>query len=179
MSETRTTGPANSGNAETNPPPDSGFNLTTTDNVTLEGDGSDVSPVQIKAVQTDASLTGSGTVADPLAVASAPPTAPTVEHVDGVGPVAADPTLDVTFASYNGPLPEGPLNCVISLADGVVDGFVKAIACPAVANVTYKITPTNPLGFATLDSTDSGPLGATLVWDDTAGGWRVLSKEAP
>lgn len=63
-----------------------------TDGVTLQGDGSVATPVQILAVQTDATLTGAGTVGSPLhAVATAPTFAapPDIGPNEGVAGVAA------------------------------------------------------------------------------------------
>lgn len=45
----------------------------TTDGVTIQGNGASSSPVAIKAVQTDATLTGAGTVASPLSAAQQMP----------------------------------------------------------------------------------------------------------
>lgn len=72
--DTNSDGPAGTGNAETNPPPDStGVFGVATDGVTLQGNGTASNEIEIKAVQHDGSMSGKGTVADPLSVASATP----------------------------------------------------------------------------------------------------------
>lgn len=79
-----------------------------TDGVTVQGDGSLATPIALKAVQHDATLAGSGTVADPLRVAGAA-SADHIDLVDGAAvPVAPAgvtrirSVAGVLQVSYNG-----------------------------------------------------------------------------
>lgn len=53
-----------------NPGSGGGGGTVTTDGVTIQGNGSGGSPIALKQVETDATLTGAGTIASPLSVVS-------------------------------------------------------------------------------------------------------------
>lgn len=67
----------------------------TTDGVTIQGIGSSGSPIALKAVQTDATLTGNGTVASPLHVASGGSSTLSAAYLLGL---AGTPAVDNTFS---------------------------------------------------------------------------------
>lgn len=148
-----------------------GLTSVVTDGVTVQGAGTTLSPIAIKAVQHDGTLTGDGTVASPLSVPAGPPATVVTDGVsiagDGSGgsPVRL---LDVAASGMTGTgAPGNPLVCQTATGPG-------GIADTATASL-ITVTTVDP-GNIAIQAQNIGAVGGqgnVAVTADGAGGSAV------
>jgi hypothetical protein len=116
-----------------------GSGTVQTDGVTIQGDGSAGNKIAIKAVQTDATLSGAGTVASKLAVA--PLTAYTTTHAASNALAATANTLAISAITITYPITFSKLSFDLFTADAAHNadfGFYNAAGI-LIANIGAQV----------------------------------------
>jgi hypothetical protein len=148
-----------------NPGTSGGSSTVTTDGVTIQGNGSGGSPIALKAVETDSSLSGAGIVGNTLKVTPMTFWAAASASVSGFGNTSAN-MLFISSIEIPAPLTFAHIIAQASTGDGANNSDIGLynISGTLIANIGAQlISVTTAVSYATLQGAQTIPQGSYLV----------------